>query len=106
MESLGFCVWGFGVLGLGIWVWGFGVLGSGSSEFGVLGSRTTKSGLEYGDWVCKLWAVWGFVGPRGLSRVSIVVPFLGYPILWLGSYNTVFGLPRKGTTMETLGDYR
>ena len=38
-----------------------------------------------------------------LPIVSIVVPFFGYPFLWLGPYNRDFGQPKKGTTMETLG---
>ena len=41
---------------------------------------------------------------RKLPIVSIVVPFFGYPVLWLGSYNRDFGQPKKGTTMETLVD--
>ena len=38
-----------------------------------------------------------------VPRVSIVVPFFGLPVLWVGSHNRVFGQPKKGTTMETLG---
>ena len=40
-----------------------------------------------------------------LPRVSIVVPFFGLPVLWLGSHNRVFCQPKKGTTMETLGKF-
>ena len=29
--------------------------------------------------------------PQALPIVSIVVPFFGYPVLWLGSYNRDFG---------------
>ena len=36
-------------------------------------------------------------------RVSIVVPFFGYPVLWSGSYNRGFGQPKK---RNYNGDYR
>ena len=41
--------------------------------------------------------------PSTIPIVSIVVPFFGYPFLWLVPYNRDFGQPKKGTTMETLG---
>ena len=42
----------------------------------------------------------------GLPIVSIVVPFFGWPVLWLGSYNIDFGEPKQGTTMETIGSFQ
>ena len=45
-------------------------------------------GVGSGLRVCRGLGVEGF---RFLPIVSIVVPFLGYPVLWLGSYNGDFG---------------
>ena len=53
----------------------------------------------------RVWA--GMVGFKGavssIPRVSIVVPFFGFPKSLFLDPNHKTGQPKKGTTMETLG---